>query len=245
MKHEPTEEEHKIQQGIEHFPADEELEITRVEQGKRRMRGRYIIHFGPYSLSVLEDVMIKYRMTKGSVFNKTELSDIVMADERQQAYVMSLQYLARKPRTRQELSRRLLERELEPAVVDETLVRLEKEKLVDDGLYARQWAQQRISGQRKGKLWIRQELQQKGVDRSIIAEALGDISEAEEWESALQAGQKKWNQTRGEASEKKRKTYSYLMRRGYSGEITRRVLQSLLRGEQAALEAEEDELFWD
>ncbi|MFB5266643.1 regulatory protein RecX [Paenibacillus enshidis] len=245
MKYEPVEEKHTIQQGIEHFPGDEELEITRVEQGKRGMRGRYMIHFGPYSLSVLEDVMIKYHMTKGSFFNKSELSDIVMADERQQAYVMSLQYLARKPRTRQELSRRLLERELEPAVVEETLARLEKERLVDDELYARQWARQRVSGRGKGKLWIRQELQQKGVDRSIIAHALGDISEAEEWESALQAGQKKWDQTRGEASEKKRKTYSFLMRRGYSGELTRRVLQSLRSNDQTDLKAEEDELLWD
>ncbi|MDP4097469.1 RecX family transcriptional regulator [Paenibacillus sp. P96] len=245
MKHEPIEEEHNIQQGIGHFPAGVELEITKVEQGKRGMRGRYIIYFGPYSLSVLEDVMIKYRMTKGSFFNKSELSDIIIADERQRAYVLSLQYLARKPRTRQELSRRLGEKELEPAVIDETLDRLEKEKLVDDELYARQWARQRISGQSKGKLWIRQELRQKGVDKLVIAEALGEISETEEWESALQAGQKKWKQMRGEVIEKKRKTYSFLIRRGYSSEVTRRVLQSLLRNDQAGLEAEEDEMFWD
>lgn len=58
------------QQEISLFPDHEELMITRVEQGQGRKRGRYIIHFGPYSLSVLEDVMIKYNMFKGTSFVK-------------------------------------------------------------------------------------------------------------------------------------------------------------------------------
>lgn len=245
MGREWMEEEHKTEQGVEHFPVDEELEITRVEQGKYGMRGRYIIYFGSYSLSVLKDVMIKYRMIKGAVFNKNELSDIVMADERQQAYVMSLQHLARKSYTRQELLRYLLKKGLAAAVVEDVLIRLEQEKLVDDELYTRQWIRQRISGKGKGKLWIRQQLQYKGVDKSIIVRELDHISEAEEWEGALQTGRKKWDQTYGELNDRKRKTASFLMRRGYSGDMTGRVLRSLLDSEQATLEAAEDELLWD
>lgn len=149
------------QQGIFLFPDHEELMITRVEQGQGRKRGRYTIHFGPYSLSILEDVMIKFNMFKGTTFVKKELEEIVLADEKQQAYVQALRYLGRKPRTRQEIEQRLTQKEMGQAVIAEVLDRLEWEQLVDDDLYARQWARQRITSQRKGKMWVRQELRQR------------------------------------------------------------------------------------
>ncbi|ADO56145.1 regulatory protein RecX [Paenibacillus polymyxa] len=243
-KDEFTSEENK-QQGISLFPDHEELMITRVEQGQGRKRGRYIIHFGPYSLSVLEDVMIKYNMFKGTSFVKKELEDIVLADEKQQAYVHALRYLGQKPRTRQEIAQRLAQKEVDQAVIDEILVRLQREKLVDDDLYARQWARQRITSQRKGKMWIRQELRQKGISKASIGEALGEITDNEEWESALSVGRKKWNQVRGDIMDKKRKTFPFLMRRGYSGDMTRRVVNHLSAAEQDGAFEDEELLHWE
>ncbi|MGR6762499.1 regulatory protein RecX [Paenibacillus sp. T2-29] len=243
-KDEYTSEENK-QQGISLFPDHEELMITRVEQGQGRKRGRYIIHFGPYSLSVLEDVMIKYKMFKGTSFVKKELEDIVLADEKQQAYVHALRYLGQKPRTRQEIAQRLAQKEVDQAVIDEILVRLQREKLVDDDLYARQWARQRITSQRKGKMWIRQELRQKGISKASIGEALGEITDNEEWESALSVGRKKWNQVRGDIMDKKRKIFPFLMRRGYSGDMTRRVVNHLSAAEQDGAFEDEELLHWE
>lgn len=233
------------QQGISHFPDHEELMITKVEQGQGRKRGRYIIHFGPYSLLVLEDVMIKYNMFKGTSFDKKELEDIILADEKQQGYVYALHYLGRKPRTRQEIAQRLVQKELDQTVIDEVLMRLERERLVDDEFYARQWARQRITSQRKGKMWVRQELRQKGIPKASIGKALGEITDNEEWESALVIGRKKWEQVRGDVMEKKRKTYPFLMRRGYSGDVTRRVVNHLTAAEQNGANGDEELLQWD
>ncbi|MDO7905758.1 RecX family transcriptional regulator [Paenibacillus sp. JX-17] len=235
--------EQEVPGGIAHFPDHRELVVTRVERKQGRQRGRYLIHFGEYSLSVLEDVMIKYRMTSGTVFTKEELAEIVVADERQQAYVHSLYILGRKQRSRTELARRLTDKEIQPAIVEETLDRLEREKLIDDTVFARQWAQQRISSQRKGKLWVRQELRQKGISKDNIAEALGEVSDEEEWDSALQCGRKKWRQVRGEMLDQKRKTMAYLMRRGFTGELSRRVIQRLAAESQEA-EMDEDDTEW-
>lgn len=214
------------QVGISHFP-DGILEITRVEKMRGR-EARYLIHFGDYKLSVLEDVMIKYRMLKGSSFYKNELEEIVIADERQRAYVQGLRFLERKPRTRHEMAKKLKEKEFTIPIIEEVLTRLERERLIDDSLYAKEWTRQRISNHRKGKLWVGQELRQKGISKEAINEALGEITIEEEWESALVIGRKKWNQVKGDLSEKKRKTYPYLMRRGYSGEVTRKVIAELL-----------------
>ncbi|WP_150267809.1 regulatory protein RecX [Paenibacillus tepidiphilus] len=232
---EPEEEKGSI---LADFPDHEQLVITRVERQKKADH-RYVIHFGAYSMTVHEDVMIKYRMITGGSFLKDELEEIVVADERQRAYVEGLRYLGLKPRTAEEIARRLRQKEIGETIIAEVLQRLEQERLVDDGLYARAWAEQRLLNQKKGKLWIRQELRDKGVDKSLIAEALENISPEQELESALQTGRKKWNALRGEAREKYNKTGAFLMRRGYSGELVRRVLNLLMQEADTDEDAEE------
>ncbi|MEK3836323.1 MULTISPECIES: regulatory protein RecX [unclassified Paenibacillus] len=236
-------EEQDEQQVLADFPADQELVITKVERLKKS-NYRYLIHFGDYNMTVHEDVMIKYRMITGSAFVKADLEDIVAADERQRAYVEGLRYLERKPRTAQEMARRLREKEIGETVIAEVLLRLQEERLLDDPLYAKQWAEQRIVNQRKGKMWIRQELREKGIDMSLIAEALDEITPEQEQESALQTGRKKWNTIRGDVNDKRRKTGAFLMRRGFSGEMVRQVI-GILRDEQDSGGEEEEFYFPD
>jgi len=226
---------------LSNFPQNELLEITKVERQKKSDH-RYIIHFGVYNMTVHEDVMIKYRMITGNSFMKSDLEEIVLADERQRAYVEGLRYLGHKPRTAQEMARRLRQKEIGETIISETLQRLQQEKYIDDPLYAKQWAEQRITNQKKGKMWIRQELREKGIDKSLISEALDEITPEQEQQSALLTGRKKWNLIRGEVSDKRRKTGAFLMRRGYSGEMVRQVLQILAQEEN--FQGEDDELYY-
>ncbi|OAB41405.1 regulatory protein RecX [Paenibacillus glacialis] len=213
---------------VSYFPQDQELVITGVER-EPKQKYRYLVSFGQYVLSVHEDIMIKYRMISGNVFWKHELEEIVLADEKQKGYVQALKYLERKSRTRKEIQIRLLEKETSQDVIEDVLARLSREGLVNDAIYAQQWAEQRITSQRKGKAWVRQELRQKGVDKLLITEALDGVSPDQEYQSALIIGRKKWNQSKGELLDKKRKTGSYLMRRGFSGEQVRQVLNQVIQ----------------
>lgn len=131
-------EEQGIHEGLAGFPDDETLWITEVER-LAKPRGRYLISFGPYTLSVHEDVLVKYRMVKGNAFTKQELEEIVVADERQQAYVEGLKALERKPRTRKEIEMKLRQKGIETGSIEYALNRLVEERLVDDESYARQW----------------------------------------------------------------------------------------------------------
>lgn len=228
------------EQVLSDFPEGELLEITKVERQKKSDR-RYIIHFGVYNMTVHEDVMIKYRMITGNSFIKADLEEIVLADERQRAYVEGLRYLERKPRTALEMTRRLRQKEIGETIIAEVVERLQQERFIDDPLYAKQWAEQRITNQRKGKMWIRQELREKGIDKTLISEALENISPEQELESALQTGRKKWNLIRGDATDKRRKTGAFLMRRGFSGDMVRQVINTLLQEDN--YEGEEEEFY--
>ncbi|MFD1888314.1 regulatory protein RecX [Paenibacillus wenxiniae] len=211
---------------LEDFPEHEELEITGVEQA-RWPRLHYKLFFGELKLIVHEDVMIKYRMLKGYSFTKDALRDIMAANKLQAAYASSIHYLSYRSRTRTEVARKLKEKDYDEHVIETTLDRLESEKLIDDSLFAEQWARQRVRTQKKGKVWIRQELRQKGVQPAHIEQALGEIDEDEELVSATALARKKWNGTSGGWLDKKRKTMAYLMRRGYSSDLIRRALAAI------------------
>jgi regulatory protein len=223
-KREKTEEE--VPAGLDAFPEDTELEITSVLMLKRP-KHRYRISFGAYALEVHEDVMIKYRMIKGAVFTKEELEEIVAADERQQGYADALKYLSLKPRTTYEIAQRLGEKGWGEETIQDVLTRLQSEGYVNDAAYAQEWASQRVKLRGKGKLWVKHELRQKGISKAYIEEALGEVSEEDEFESALQLGMKKWRSTTGELLDRKRKTGAFLQRRGYSGSVVSRVMREL------------------
>jgi regulatory protein len=91
-------------------------------------------------------------------------------------------------------------------------------------------------------MWVRQELREKGIDKSLIAEALDNITPEQELESALQTGRKKWNLLRGDVNEKRRKTGAFLMRRGFSGEMVRQVIQIIRQDEDS--EGEDEEIYY-
>lgn len=132
--------------------------------------------------------MIKYRMITGNSFMKADLVEIVVADERQRAYVEGLRYLERKPRTAIEMTRRLRQKEIGETIIAEVVQQLQEERLLDDPLYAKQWAEQRIANQRKGKMWIRQELREKGIDKTLISEALENITLNKSWRAHSKLG---------------------------------------------------------
>ncbi|MEF2965135.1 RecX family transcriptional regulator [Paenibacillus sp. M1] len=212
--------------GLGDFPEDEELAITSVSLLKRP-KFRYLISFGPYSLEVHEDVMIKFRMIKGAVFTKSELEEIVSADEVQRGYADALLYLSRKPRTAFEVGMRLGEKGWSEETREKVISRLTAEGLLNDAAYAQEWAGQRVRGRGKGKLWVRHELRQKGVSKTLIEEALGTVSEDDEFASAMEHAAKKWRTTAGEPTDRKRKTGAFLLRRGFSGSLVSRVVREL------------------
>ncbi|AWB44371.1 RecX family transcriptional regulator [Paenibacillus sp. CAA11] len=228
------------QGGLDAFPEDEALPITGVERLKGRDKYRYRIRFGTHDIDVHEDVMIKFRMIKGAVFTKQELEEIVLADEKQQAYAAALNYLSRKPRTQHEVTMRLNEKGWEEGPVAEVIHRLEREGLLNDALYAREWAEQRVRSRGKGKMWVRQELRQKGVSKPLIEEALGEVAEEEEYQSALALAGKRWDKGSGEIVDRKRKIAAFLMRRGFSGSIASRVVRQLADQNYKA----DDEVDW-
>ncbi|GGG11788.1 regulatory protein RecX [Paenibacillus abyssi] len=209
---------------------EDAFRITSVERDLKK-RDRYFIyadHSEEPILSVHEDILIEYTLLKGHSVSVSDLPGILEADQKQNAYTLALAYLGMKPRTRKEIERYLIRKEIAPEVIEQVANRLEAEHTIDDGDYAKRFAEQRLRNHLKGRLSIKQELLQRGVSKSQAAEAISELDEDFELEAAVRAGGKKWPFIKGETRDRIRKLTMFLMRRGYPGGVVREAVKQVM-----------------
>ena len=137
-------------------------------------------------------------------------------------------YLAARARSRRELESRLLRCGYRPATVEMVLYKLQRENLLDDADFARQWVEAR-SGRTLGKRRIAQELQRKGVSRAQTEAALSAVDEEAEAEACRRAAEKLASRYgREEPRRAVQKLTQALVRRGFGWDESRRAAEQAL-----------------
>ncbi|MDP5273515.1 RecX family transcriptional regulator [Chengkuizengella axinellae] len=201
--------------------------ITLVEKQKNN-QNRYNIYVNDqYVFSVHEDILVKHRLLKGEEINQTKMKKIIEDEETQIAYRHAIRMISRKPKSRYELKKKLIEKGYEESLIHSALDQLEKEKYIDDYSYAVTLANYRIKYQRKGLKWIEQELSQKGIEKMTIAKVTEEVDKESEYKAAYHLAQKRWERHDGDTIQKKSKISSFLMRRGFEYSLIRKVLQQI------------------
>ncbi|MGW8813159.1 regulatory protein RecX [Gordonia terrae] len=152
------------------------------------------------------------------------------------AWDSALRLLGVRARSRQEMRDRLTRKGFEPEVVDEVMARLEQHKLLDDEEFASEWVRSRHLNSGKGRVALRHELRTKGVDESVISEALADIDPDDEREIASGLVARKLTPSvvdrigddRAERDKAMRRLVGMLVRRGYSQSLAFEVVGEAL-----------------
>ena len=145
------------------------------------------------------------------------------------AYQRALRRLARRDHSAAELRRALLDRGHDPDEVEAALDRLRRERYVDDAGFAERFARARMAHQGHGRLRIRQDLRQRGVDRSTaeagIAGALREVDE----KAVLDAlARRHWRQHAAAPPERRLpRLWAFLVRRGFAPGLVRERLARL------------------
>ncbi|MGE6227143.1 RecX family transcriptional regulator [Paenibacillus chitinolyticus] len=201
--------------------------ITGIERQKRNKK-RYNVYVNDeYVCSVHEDILIKNRLLKGEQIDAQRLREAMEEDEKHEAYLKAIRFVAVRPRSVQEVKMKLKDLGYEADLIDWAVGRLLEQKYLDDADFAKLWTEQRIQYQRKGRNAVRYELAQKGLSRDEISKALSAVDTEEEMEGALIVGRKKWKTVSGEKMDRKRKTMAFLLRRGYPSSLVNDVMRRL------------------
>lgn len=144
------------------------------------------------------------------------------------AQTICLNALAVRAKSRGELAAQLKRRGIPLEVANEVLDRLERSKLINDLDFARAWSKSRLSSKKISKRVLAQELRRKEVADDLIAIALDEISSDDEYEAALQLGERKARSLQNYAEDvRARRITSALARKGYNYGIISRVLKEV------------------
>jgi regulatory protein len=209
--------------------AGEQSRITGIEPQRRHPERVSIFVDGAFAIGVDGAVAVALGLRVGQSVDTARLQEIARAEELRQALDRALHFLGYRARSQAEVRRRLLQKGYEEEIVDQVIDRLREGGLLDDSQFTEAWVRARTTGRGMGPRRIAWELRQKGVDAETVRDAVGRIDEETELGLALKVGRQKAESVRGEPMPvARRKVAAALQRRGFSWEVTSRVLDMIL-----------------
>ncbi len=135
-----------------------------VRRGGKRIN---VFLDGRFAFGVDAEVARDLRV--GQVMEGVVQEQVLDRDQFQGALDTALAFLGHRPRSAQEIRRRLARKKVSPGLVEEVLDRLRQLRLVDDEAFARYWVEQRQTFRPRGARVLRAELRQRGVDGDLAA----------------------------------------------------------------------------
>lgn len=144
------------------------------------------------SLEVALDAEEARGLTPGLALSPEQRAGLAVADERKKIARQIFQWLDRRPRTRLDLQRRLLDRGYTRQAIDAVLDGFEAQGLVNDRAFAEQFGRERLRNRPVGPRWLLGRLRQDGIDAMVVRSVVDDLfGESDEVELAVRALQQK------------------------------------------------------
>jgi regulatory protein len=190
--------------------------VTALRAGRR---GRVSVFVdGVYACSVSEALLAKRRLYQGLELDDADLESLRRQASGERILGDAHRLLAQRQRSREELRRRLLQKDHTEEAVAEALERLAGDGLLDDRAFADAF----VADKRRFGGWgaerIRRGLVDLGVPADTIALALGGSDDDTEVERALEI-LRRGGPPRPPLEAARRRAYAVLQRRGFAGAV--------------------------
>jgi len=174
-----------------------------------------------FSLTMLE----AFKLKKGQTISDQDLIRLKVQDEKEVAHERVLKFLSYRPRSVAEVRRKLSEKRISEAIIDEEIDRLMQAQLIDDRAFASYWLENRNQFGPRSTRALRFELRKKGVADADISSVLENFDEIE---AAYEAAKRQLRRfTRLDARTFQKKIGDFLVRRGFSYSIAKDVIKRL------------------
>jgi regulatory protein len=181
--------------------------------------------------SLPETSLAPLGLSVGAVVSATMLARLHALADIEAASRAAERALARRPRARRDLQRRLLQKQHPPEAVTAALDRLVDRGVLDDRRFAEHFVS--VHGARgRGPVRLLRDLGRQGVDRETAEQAVRDGAAFEGLDSAeavRRVASRRAGQLGGLPVEvARRRLLAYLARRGYRGAVVRSLVEELL-----------------
>jgi len=215
--------------------------ITALKFQKRNKNRVNVYLDEHYSFSLTSHLAVPLR--RGQALSDKEIAYLKEQDEFYRVYERATKFIAHRPRSEAEVRRRMERQGVAPDLIEQVVEQLAAVGLINDAEFAQLWVENRETFRPRSRRMLRYELQQKGLDKETIVQALEQVDEQESARRlALQQGRRL---SHLERTIFHKKLMGYLTRRGYSYELAhcavREAWQSLAENDDNGQESEEEE----
>lgn len=151
-------------------------------------------------------------------------------DLEQKARKICFRLLTARPRTRMELAQALSRKGIPEHTIEQVLGKLDRAGLINDADFAEAWVHSRHTYDGLARRALATELRRKGVDDSVVADAVSTVDTNAEEQRARQLIRKKLRTNAGtDEATKVRRLVGVLARKGYPQGLAYRVVREELR----------------
>lgn len=199
----------------------------------KKERGKYRV-----TVNDSEDVLVPVSLMRerplkeGHPLDLEEYDNWLMVRQYRFALDRAVGYLAARARSKREIEQKLLQVGYRPCTVEMVIYKLERENLLDDADFARQWVESRAT-HKLGRSRIAQELRRKGVSPEEAEEALSVIDDEDQLSGAIALVEKAAARIKPGEDQRKavNRIAAMLARHGYSWDIAKEAIRQVMSDE--------------
>ncbi|MEX2237640.1 MAG: RecX family transcriptional regulator [Dehalococcoidia bacterium] len=197
------------------------MTITQLQKQKSGKRFNLYVD-GEFALALDASLVLEQKLHEGDDLTPARLRLLREKDAREAAYKSALRLLSYRPRSEQELRKRLRLKKMNNSAVEFAVKRLRRNGLIDDEAFARFYVDTRPARSRR---MVTYELTSKGVPQETASEATEPIDDLE---AAYRAAEKKARRMSVDDTQVfRRRLTSFLGSRGFSYAVILRTIERL------------------
>jgi regulatory protein len=197
--------------------------ITKISVQKNT-DGLNIYLDGVFAFGIKQELLQDYDLHVGRELTERDIAQINKDDELKRCLDKAYRFLSYRPRSEQEVQKKLTEK-FETKTVIQAIKKLKEFHYVDDLAFVNFWLEAR--GNTRGPLLLKNELRQKGIADDLIAKALAGTDAEKMVEDALTLVKSKRKYQNIPKEEAYKKIAPFLARRGYDYGIIKNVIKEL------------------
>ena len=205
--------------------------ITKIEAQKRKEDRVNIYVDEKFFMAIYKELVFTFNLKKGDNIDEEYLKKILKDEMFLKGKNKALNILSKASQSEKKIREKLNE-DFEEDTVDHVIDFLKKYNFINDGELASKIVNTNVNLNKYGKNKIKQNLYNKGIEKSAIDEAISEIDYDAEFENALYLAQKRYDRVKNEDPKKAyAKIANHLAYKGFNYDIIKSVLNKIFKND--------------
>ena len=206
--------------------------ITKIEVQKNNKERVNIYVDETFFMAIYKELVFTFNLKKGDLIDKEILEKILKDEMFLKGKNKALNILSKASQSEKVL-RDKLSSDFEEDTIDEIMDFLKKYNFINDDELAYKIVNTNININKYGKNKIKQNLYNKGIEKSTIYEALSNIDQEKEFNNALYLAKKRYDRVKNEDPKKAySKVCNHLAYKGFNYDIIKTVLNKIFKDDE-------------